>query len=132
MKAAPSIRQLKAAKLPNVVVLPTAAPRQVNNHRYAAQRQAKRVLRDEDPWPGEHKWPHQRQREAEERLIAEHGLRTPELLIVMTMMEMMDVDQHARLADRVQTYAAVMGDGASATAALITNRLLAEKKRKGG
>lgn len=113
----------------NVVALPTAAPRQVNNSRYAAQRQARLALRHEQPWPGEHKWPHLRRQDVEDRLCATME-RSPELLIVMTMFELMGVDQQQELAAKVASYAAQLRDDASAAAALITRRLSASSERK--
>lgn len=41
------------ATSPNVVKLPTAASRQVNNNRFAEQRAAKAAVRKVQPWPGE-------------------------------------------------------------------------------
>jgi hypothetical protein len=116
-------RATKAALAsPNVVRLPTAAPRKVSNVRYAEQRKAVRVAREREPWPGEHKWPFQRAQEAEEAVLGT-AKRTPELLIVMTMLELMEPEQKAKIAERVATFAAALNDDPSAAAALITNKL---------
>lgn len=116
---------------PNVVPLPTAAPRMVDNHRYAGQRRAVRAARQAAPWPGVYKLPFWRERERENRLIADHGQRSPEMLIIMTMFELMPTDQRQALAEKVQSYAAAIGDGPSELAALITRRLATTAKWEG-
>ena len=73
----------------NVVVLPTSAPRQVHNLRYAEQREAYRAARREQPWPGENKSPWKREQERQDAEM--DGLvRTPELLIAMTLLSCAD------------------------------------------
>src|SRR5689334_12786579 len=54
--AAGMARRLTTATLaasPNVVRLPTAAPRRINNTRYRQPRRAAQVERKAQPWPGE-------------------------------------------------------------------------------
>ena len=71
----------------NVVRLPTAAPRQVQQRWNAATRAARQALRDACPWPGEYKYPIVRAREAEDaaKPSLAHIRRTPALVIAMAV-----------------------------------------------
>lgn len=88
----PSLRQVRAANHANVTVLPTAAPRQVDNLRYADQRKASRAAREASPFRERYKCPHDREADATAAIIAE-AKRTPALLIVLAMLGTMPIEQ---------------------------------------
>ena len=73
----------------NVVALPTAAPRKVNNYRYAEQRRAVMEAREESPFADVYQ-PHYDR--AADRLAAEVSAieQTPALLIVSAMLRALD------------------------------------------
>lgn len=94
-------------KLPtNVVRLPTAAPRQVKQPCNAAGRAARKALREETPWPGEHLFPGQRQAMKTAELLSELQ-PTPELELLTAICAALDDTARAKvveiLAPRVAT-----------------------------
>lgn len=117
-------RSTKAAlAAPNVVVLPTAAPRQVDNLRYAGQRRAARAARQAEPWPGEKLFPGQREaiRKAE---VLRNIQQTPALLIVTALMGAMDDDTRRRVIEALAPGVAVGRDvSVQAVAAVQASRL---------
>ena len=56
-----SLRSLRRDLPENVVILPTAAQRQVQQRWNKETRAAKRALQEAHPWPGEHLFPGQRE-----------------------------------------------------------------------
>ena len=87
--SAPSLRQVRAANHANVVVLPTAAPRQVSNLHYSEQRKASRVARTASPFTGRYRHPHAREADRLAEELA--GIRqTPELLILSAIIRTME------------------------------------------
>ena len=81
---------------PNVVRLPTAAPRQVQQNCNRAGREARAALRKACPWPGEHLHPGQRnalRKVAELRRIEQ----TPALMIVQAMYALMEPEKRTEL-----------------------------------
>lgn len=93
---------------PNVVVLPTAAPRQVQQNYNRAARAARAALREEAPWPGEYQ--HHRQREAMRRAeIIQETARTPEMLLVSMLLQTIDDDARRKIAEGLAP-SVVVGD----------------------
>lgn len=84
----------------NVVVLPTAAPRQVDNYRYADQRRAMREARAGNRFADRYKHPHDREAE---RLAAELTTieQSPALLIVSAMIRTMDADAVTKVLEQL-------------------------------
>lgn len=84
----------------NVVALPTAATRQVDNHRFADQRRASLEARKASPFTGRYK--HHQEREAD-RLAAELRAieQTPALLIVSAMLRTMEAEAITRLLEQL-------------------------------
>jgi hypothetical protein len=64
MSAAPRHPTATTRAASNVVRLPTAAKRKVNNHRCVAQSWAAKMAREEEPWPGTYLAPSERRGES--------------------------------------------------------------------
>lgn len=92
------------AASPNVVKLPTAAPRTVLNNRYAEQRQAMAALREAQPWPGERLFPgeHEARRMAEVLCAIE---QTPALLMVSALLSVLDNDTREKVRKQMASHA---------------------------
>lgn len=82
-------RLSKAQLAGNVVILPTAAARRINNHQFADQRRASFAARQASPFKSRYR--HHQEREAD-RLAAELAAieQTPALLIVSAMVRALD------------------------------------------
>jgi mannose/cellobiose epimerase-like protein (N-acyl-D-glucosamine 2-epimerase family) len=80
----------------NIVRLPTAAPRQVKNNAYSAQRIAARAVRQATPWPGEYKMPTIRRAERSAEIVRQIE-QTPAMHIVMAMLATMDRVERCRI-----------------------------------
>lgn len=104
----------------NIVRLPTAASRRPDNNRYKEQRAAKAALRAASPWPGKFQHPPTKAEELAERLT-----HTPELLIVMMLLQAADVAVKAHVLYGVE-YAALRVDNEATRNARDIVRLLAE------
>jgi hypothetical protein len=100
MKRAPSIRDLKRWNDPKVVILPTAAPKQVQQQSNRASREARCKLRSEQPWPGEHLHPGQRQAIENAKAMAETQ-QTPELVLAMAMFAALDPEGRAKVDEQL-------------------------------
>lgn len=100
MQATPSIRQVRAAAPSNVVVLPSAAPRQVANNRFAEQRRASMAARKVSPFAGRYK--HHQEREADQLAADLSGIeQSPALLIVSAMIRSMEADAVRKLLEQI-------------------------------
>jgi len=84
----------------NVVRLPTAAPRKVDNVRFVAQRYAARKLREGSPWSTSPVSPATREADAKARRISELAA-TPELIILRAILSTMDGAQHAAIGAQI-------------------------------
>ncbi len=84
----------------NIVALPTAAPRQVDNHRFADQRRASLAARKASRFTD--RYQHHQQREAD-RLAKEltQIQQTPELLIVSAILRTMEADTVTRVLEQL-------------------------------
>ncbi len=100
MKRAPSLRELRANAPANVVILPTAAPRQVHQMRNEATRAERRALRDAHPWPGDDLRPGLR--DAIRRAKTVRSVRqTPALRIVFALLAAMDAETRQKVTARL-------------------------------
>lgn len=86
---------------PNVVPLPTAAPRMVDNHRFAAQRKAGRQAKDASPFKARYIDPQVRAKmpDAAALLMVE---RSPELLLAIAIFEALDEPQKRQVRGQCQ------------------------------
>lgn len=102
-------RATKAALAsPNVVMLPTAAPRQVQQNCNRFGRAARAALRKACPWPGEYQ--HHQQREAMRKAeIIQETARTPEMLLVSLLLQTIDDEARRKIAEGL-TPSVVFGD----------------------
>jgi hypothetical protein len=100
MKPIPSLRQLRAVAPSNVVILPTAAPRQVLNNRFAEQRRAKMEARKASPFAD--RYQHPRDRDAD-RLATNltDVQQTPEMLVVSAILRSLDEATAAKVLDQL-------------------------------
>lgn len=100
MKRAPSLRDLRRNCPDNVVILPTAAPRQIHQQWNKETRAAKRALRDAHPWPGESLFPSQR--EAIKRAETINQVRqTPELRVAFAILTALDIEMRKKVVERL-------------------------------
>ena len=100
MRRAPSLRELRTNAPTNVVILPTAAPRQVHQMWNKATRAERLVLREAHPWPGDHLRPGQR--DAIRRAQTIRSVRqTPALRIVFALLAAMDVETRQKVTTRL-------------------------------
>lgn len=99
--------------------LPTAAPRKVQQPSIRAVRQFKAA----NPWPGDHKLPHEREAVS---LVAQAG-RPPELLILLAMLKVMAPEQRQAVQDAVHRIHFAAGDDVS----LLASSLIAGIGRDG-
>lgn len=85
-----------ALAAPNVVALPNAAARKVDNYRYADQRRAVLAARKDSPLCANYRapWARKADRLAEELAGIE---QTPALLIVSAILRTIDADQYMRV-----------------------------------
>ena len=92
------------ATSPNVVMLPTAAPRKVENNRFAAQREAKAALRQAQPWPGGRRmFPGESHaRRTAETVCAMN--KTPELFMLSAILSVLDADARERVRRMTSAY----------------------------
>lgn len=107
-------RLSKAQLAGNVVVLPTAAARQVDNYRYADQRRAGRALKDASPFNAGYLAPHDREADKLADVITAIK-QTPELLILSAMLRTMEADAVAKVLEQLAP-GAVAGSVAHAQA----------------
>lgn len=104
----------------NVVRLPNAAARQVNNWRYSAQRKAGRALKAASPFNGRYVDPSTRAG----RALAEQAMaitQTPALVIVSAILHSMDSEAFAKVAAELAP--AALGNNEAARQALATLRI---------
>ena len=106
MTRVPSIRELERRNDPNVVILPTAARRQVQQNYNESTRAERRRLREENPWPGQHLYPGQR-RAIENAKLVQEVERTPELAMLLAIFAALDPETRAKVDEQL----ALMGIG---------------------
>jgi hypothetical protein len=100
MHRAPSLRDLRRNRPDNVVILPTAAPRQIHQQWNKETRAAKRSLCAAHPWPGERLFPGQR--EAIKRAEAVNSAKqTPALRIAFAILASLDAETRKAVAGRL-------------------------------
>jgi hypothetical protein len=114
---------------PNVVRLPTAAPRKVAQHYNRAAHAERQRLRKEHPWRGEHKWPWRREQERRDAEIADLE-RTPALLIVMTLLSLASDDIKASALLIIELAAATSPESSAARHAAVLARGLCKSKSR--
>lgn len=91
MLPTPSLRQLRGKLPENVVILPTAPDRQVQQNYNRASRAAKLALREAQPWPREFIDP--RRRECLKRAEVINSVKqTPELRILYALLAALDIE----------------------------------------
>lgn len=112
------------ATSPNVVRLPTAAPRMVDNHRFAAQRRAGGKARKESPFADRYISPCVRAKlpDAAALLLLD---RTPELLLSIALFEALSEDQKRQVRSQCEMLK-FTGPSARAAAAVIQVRTIAD------
>ncbi len=94
-------RATKAALAsPNVVALPTAAPRQVQQQYNRASRAARGALREACPWPGQYHHPQQREAMRKADIIRQMPV-TPELLLVSMLLQTVPEDAFLKIVERL-------------------------------
>lgn len=94
----PSIRDLRRSRPDNVVILPTAASRQVHGSYSAAAREARKALRERHAARFRHKWPGQR--EAERRADALRSADAGAVLAIAILAEL-DLETRRRVIARL-------------------------------
>lgn len=89
------------AASPNIVRLPTAAPRQVSNRRFTEQRQAAGLARRSSPFKDRYIHPQVRAKlpDAAALLLVD---RTPELLLSIALFEALNEDQKQRVRNQCE------------------------------
>jgi len=93
-------RTASAALPSNVVRLPTAAARQVDNYRYAAQRRAALAARCGSPFPDRHRSPWQREADTVADMMA--GVETGAgIRIITAVLHALDMDQRRAVVERL-------------------------------
>lgn len=95
-----------AASAANVVRLPTAAPRKINNNRFREQRRAASALRKESAFTDRYIDPCVRAALPDARLFNEITL-TPGLLIASTLLDLIEPEIRDQLVKRLSIGAAV-------------------------
>lgn len=92
----------------NVVRLPTAAPRKVQQPHNKAGREARQALREASPWPGEYVFPCVRNAMpiAETLLRAD---RTPALVLATAIVQVLDEDTRLRVIGALARHGNVEG-----------------------
>lgn len=89
-----------AAAAVNVVALPSAAPRKVNNYQFAGQRRAASEERKDSPFASGYRAPWEREADRLAQELA--GIeQTPALLIVSAILRTMDAHQYARVVEQL-------------------------------
>jgi len=93
-------RPVSAVLPSNVVRLPTAAARQVDNYRYAAQRRAALAARCGSPFPNRHRSPSQREADTVADMLAgvEAGAG---IRIVTAVLHALDMEQRRAVVERL-------------------------------
>lgn len=92
IRRSPSIRELRARPAENVAILPTAAPRQVCNSRFADQRKASIKARRVSPFRDRYIAPQDRRAREFAAELMEVG-RTPELIISAAIFRTLTAEQ---------------------------------------
>lgn len=112
------------AASPNVVRLPTAAPRMVDNYRFAEQRRAGRAARESSPFADRYIHPHVRAKlpDAAALLLVE---RTPELLLAIALFETLDEEKRRQVRAQCEMLK-YTGPSARGAAALIQIRTIGD------
>lgn len=100
MNRAPSLRDLRRNAPDNVVILPTAAPRQICQQWNKETRAAKRALCEAHPWPGERLFPGQRKAIKRAETI-NSAKQTPALRIVFAILAALDAETRNKVAGRL-------------------------------
>ena len=100
MTRVPSLRELRAHTPSNVVILPTAAARQVQQPWNKQTRDQKRSLQDANPWPGEYFRPGEREAIQKAKLVRSVR-QTPALRIVFAVLEAMDLETRQKVVARL-------------------------------
>lgn len=109
-------RSALALKAPNVVCLPTAAPRQVRQPCNKAGRAARQKLREAQPWPGEYILPSRRAALRTAEKVVDAGSSATGLTIALALADMLDDELRVRLIGKI---AASGSPAASAAIAMI-------------
>lgn len=117
---APSLRSVRAMNAPNVVVLPTAATRQVQQNYNRAAAAERKKLREERPWPVD-RYAHPQLREARKRAAALREVEiTPTLMVLLAMLGTTPREQRAAMIEQL----APAGGAARTAVEIIRSTLL--------
>lgn len=115
MNRTPSLRDVARMAAPNLVILPTAQRTQVKQQPTAAARAERARIKAETQWPADrYAHPHTRRARKTAKALAEVG-RTPELLLLLAILDTMPRDQRQGIADKL---APLAGPGSTADVAL--------------
>lgn len=98
----------------NIVALPTAAPRQIDNYRFADQRRAAGAASRASRFKSRYQHHHQREADRLAKELAQIQ-QTPELLILSAILRTMDADAVTRVLEKLAP-GAVAGSAAHAQA----------------
>lgn len=104
----PSLRELRSSCPANVAILPTAAPRKVQQRHNQHAHQARRELRESQPQTFPYRHPHLRAEEPYARAMREHG-RSPEMLLSLTILQELPKDDRRRIIDRLAAMQEAVG-----------------------
>lgn len=96
----PSLRQLRANLPDNVVILPTAAPRQVQQPQNRAGRLARQVMREQAGGRFNFKFPTMREAERRAAIMRSAG-KDPGLILAHAILAEMDRDFRAKVIHRL-------------------------------
>jgi hypothetical protein len=104
-----------------VVRLPTAAKRRPENNRYAAQREAKKALKEAQGIHFPHKSWWQRQEERRKEKLRQFGVeRTPEMCVAIAIFEALPEDVRRKIKMALLAVSAVdLGNGAQGASLLL-------------
>lgn len=104
MKRQPTMRQLRArarnSDAGNLVILPTAAPRQVDQPGNARARKARAEVRKAQGRAFPYKHHQEREAERSAQIMLAHG-KSPELLLILAILQELDLGARQRIVDRL-------------------------------
>ncbi|MBH1944430.1 hypothetical protein I5L01_09310 [Erythrobacter sp. YJ-T3-07] len=96
----PTLRELRARRPSNVEILPTAAPRKVQQRHNQQARRAKRDLRESQGQSFPYRHPHLRAEEPYARAMRKHG-RSSEMLLSLMILQEFPKEDRRRIIDRL-------------------------------
>ena len=104
----PSLRELRSSCPANVAILPTAAPRKVQQKHNQHSRRAKRDLRESQAQSFPYRHPHLRAEEPYAHAMREHG-RSPEMLLSLMILQELPVEARRKIIETLRERQDVVG-----------------------